>query len=119
MPSTRPAASRAWPRRRRHGREPSRVAPTFGTRPGVGAFQICWHYFFTVTRDLRKRIETLEIYRRTYPRNEIPAVNLAGDYAAMGEPETRLGALVRFHDPADRVTLASSSPASDRGRSAA
>jgi DNA-binding winged helix-turn-helix (wHTH) protein/tetratricopeptide (TPR) repeat protein len=50
------------------------------------------HYYGEALGDLRKRIETLEIYRRTYPRDEIPAVNLAGDYAAMGQPEKSLAA---------------------------
>jgi hypothetical protein len=50
------------------------------------------HYYDTVLGDLPKRIETLEVYRRTYPRDEIPPINLAGHYAAMGELEKSLTA---------------------------
>jgi eukaryotic-like serine/threonine-protein kinase len=56
----------------------------------IERFYIDHHYYLVVLGDVRKRIETLEIYRRTYPRDEIPLVNLTGDYAAMGEPEKSL-----------------------------
>jgi tetratricopeptide (TPR) repeat protein len=45
------------------------------------------HYYETVTGELDKEIETLQLYQRTYPRDPIPGNNLAVVYAFTGQPE--------------------------------
>jgi tetratricopeptide (TPR) repeat protein len=50
------------------------------------------HYYGTVTGELQKEIETLELYRRTYPRDFTGPNNLAVAYLATGEPEKALQA---------------------------
>jgi serine/threonine protein kinase/tetratricopeptide (TPR) repeat protein len=50
------------------------------------------HYYQTVTGEKDKEMETLELYARTYPNDEVPPNNLAvgyameGDYAGSVEP---------------------------------
>jgi tetratricopeptide (TPR) repeat protein len=43
------------------------------------------HYYDSVTGELQKEIETLELYRRTYPREFTAPNNLAITYSQMGE----------------------------------
>ncbi len=45
------------------------------------------HYFQTVTGELDKEIETLELYDRTYPADNVPGNNLAIAYAQIGSYE--------------------------------
>jgi len=45
------------------------------------------HYYETVTGELEKEIETLQLYERTYPRDSIPSNNLAVAYQTIGEFE--------------------------------
>ena len=45
------------------------------------------HYYQTVTGELDKEIETLELYDRTYPSDSVPGNNLAIGYAQIGEFE--------------------------------
>jgi eukaryotic-like serine/threonine-protein kinase len=45
------------------------------------------HYYDTVTGELDKEIETLELYERTYPSDSIPGNNLGLAYAQIGEFE--------------------------------
>jgi eukaryotic-like serine/threonine-protein kinase len=42
------------------------------------------HYYDTVTGELDKEIETLELYKRTYPNDSVPGNNLAVAYAQIG-----------------------------------
>jgi tetratricopeptide (TPR) repeat protein len=50
------------------------------------------NYYFTVTGEVQKSIETLELYRRTYPRDFTPANNLAVTYFSIGELDKALEA---------------------------
>jgi tetratricopeptide (TPR) repeat protein len=43
------------------------------------------HYYSIVTGESDKELEALELWRRTYPRDSIPANNLAVGYGAMGK----------------------------------
>jgi tetratricopeptide (TPR) repeat protein len=43
------------------------------------------HYYQTVTGELDKQIETLELYDRTYPSDSVPGNNLAIAYEQMGQ----------------------------------
>jgi len=45
------------------------------------------HYYQSVTGELDKEIETLELYERTYPSDSVPGNNLAVSYAQIGEFE--------------------------------
>jgi serine/threonine protein kinase/tetratricopeptide (TPR) repeat protein len=45
------------------------------------------HYYQTVTGELDKEIETLELYERTYPSDSIPGNNLGVGYEQIGEFE--------------------------------
>ena len=45
------------------------------------------HYYDTVTGELDKEIETLELYKRTYPNDGIPSNNLAVAYGQTGDFE--------------------------------
>jgi eukaryotic-like serine/threonine-protein kinase len=45
------------------------------------------HYFQSVTGELDKEIETLELYDRTYPSDSVPGNNLGIAYAQIGEYE--------------------------------
>ena len=48
------------------------------------------HYYSIVTGESDKELEALELWRRTYPRDSIPANNLAVGYGAMGKWEQAL-----------------------------
>jgi len=50
------------------------------------------HYYDTVTGEVQKTIETLELYRRTYPRDFTPPNNLSGAYTSIGELDKALEA---------------------------
>ncbi|MFZ0284225.1 MAG: serine/threonine-protein kinase [Terriglobales bacterium] len=50
-------------------------------------FYITEHYYEIVTGELEKEMETLELYERTYPSDDIPGNNLAVGYEQMGEYE--------------------------------
>jgi tetratricopeptide (TPR) repeat protein len=43
------------------------------------------HYYDNVTGESDKSIEVYQLWRRTYPRDSIPANNLASNYAQMGK----------------------------------
>jgi len=45
------------------------------------------HYYDTVTGELEKTIETLELYARTYPNDQAPVNNLAVSYEQAGDFE--------------------------------
>ena len=45
------------------------------------------HYYETVTGELDKEIETLELYLRTYPSDSVPGNNLGISYEQIGENE--------------------------------
>ena len=45
------------------------------------------HYYQTVTGELDKEIETLQLYARTYPNDSVPANNLAVAYQQTGDFE--------------------------------
>ncbi len=45
------------------------------------------HYYQTVTGELEKEIETLELYERTYPSDSVPGNNLGIGYEQIGEFE--------------------------------
>jgi eukaryotic-like serine/threonine-protein kinase len=53
-------------------------------------FYIDHHYFGTVLGDARRHVETMELYRRTYPRDPTPVINLALEYSFLGEMEKAL-----------------------------
>ncbi len=46
---------------------------------------IAEHYYQTVTGEEDKEMEALELYRRTYPNDSVPANNLAVGYEAQGD----------------------------------
>jgi eukaryotic-like serine/threonine-protein kinase len=48
------------------------------------------HYYSIVTGETDKELEALELWRRTYPRDSIPATNLAVGYEAIGKWEQAL-----------------------------
>ena len=48
---------------------------------------ITTHYYETVTGELDKNIEALELYQRTYPNDSIPSNNLAVAYGQTGDFE--------------------------------
>jgi serine/threonine protein kinase/tetratricopeptide (TPR) repeat protein len=48
------------------------------------------HYYDLVTGEIDKQIDTLELYRRTYPREFTPANNLALEYGLVGQLEKAL-----------------------------
>ncbi|PYQ17617.1 MAG: CadC family transcriptional regulator, partial [Acidobacteria bacterium] len=50
------------------------------------------HYYDIVTGEIEKEIETLELYRSTYPRDSTPSNNLALAYFFIGQPEKSLAA---------------------------
>jgi eukaryotic-like serine/threonine-protein kinase len=45
------------------------------------------HYYDTVTGELDKEIETLELYKQTYPNDSVPSNNLGVAYAQIGDFE--------------------------------
>jgi serine/threonine protein kinase/tetratricopeptide (TPR) repeat protein len=45
------------------------------------------HYYDTVTGELDQEIETLELYKRTYPNDNVPSNNLGVAYAQIGDFE--------------------------------
>ena len=53
---------------------------------------IGYHYHDKVTGDIREAIETLEVFRHTYPRDFTPLNNLSVAYSETGEPEKALEA---------------------------
>jgi tetratricopeptide (TPR) repeat protein len=50
-------------------------------------FYITSHYYSDVIRDSNKTIETLELWKQTYPRDYIPWNNLAGSHSYIGQFE--------------------------------
>jgi eukaryotic-like serine/threonine-protein kinase len=50
------------------------------------------HYYDTVTGEIENEIDTLELYRRTYPRDATPSGNLALAYLVIGQREKALAA---------------------------
>ncbi|MCA1606278.1 MAG: tetratricopeptide repeat protein, partial [Acidobacteria bacterium] len=45
------------------------------------------YYYNYATREVNKAIESLELWKRTYPRDSVPRNNLAGLYRAIGQLE--------------------------------
>ena len=43
------------------------------------------HYYETMTGELDKEIEILQLYEHTYPRDEIPGINLSVSYNSIGD----------------------------------
>ena len=52
------------------------------------------HYYENVTRDLDRTAQIYELWRSTYPRDVVPAVNLGSLYNAFGQPEKALPELL-------------------------
>jgi tetratricopeptide (TPR) repeat protein len=50
-------------------------------------FHISSRYYDSVTGELDKSIETMEVWRQTYPHDNVPANNLGFEYERMGELE--------------------------------
>jgi len=50
------------------------------------------HYYASVTGEIEREIDTLELYRRTYPRDPTPSSNLSIAYLLIGQPEKALAA---------------------------
>jgi tetratricopeptide (TPR) repeat protein len=55
-------------------------------------FYITANYDQNVTGDIEKTIETLDLWRQTYPRDYVPLNNLAVNYAFLGDFEKQLAA---------------------------
>ena len=67
----------------------------FGLRDRVSErekFYISSNYYQNASGDVEKAIETLELWRQTYPRDYVPLNNLAVNYASLGEFEKQLDA---------------------------
>ncbi|MBV9610756.1 MAG: protein kinase, partial [Acidobacteria bacterium] len=80
------------------GQAKKSIAKAFELRDRVSEREklyITEHYYETMTGELDKEIETLQLYERTYPRDEIPGINLAvangsiGDFAKTVEAAQR------------------------------
>jgi len=54
-------------------------------------FYISLRYYMDVLGDGDKAIETLELWKQTYPRDFVPRTNLAARYSAIGRHEQALG----------------------------
>src|ERR1700691_4891841 len=66
------------------------ISKPYELRPRVSEREklyITEHYYETVTGELDKEIETLELYQRTYPSDSVPGNNLGVTYAMIGEEE--------------------------------
>jgi len=55
-------------------------------------FYIAANYYQNVPGDVEKAIETLELWRQTYPRDHVPLNNLAVNYGFLGDFEKQLEA---------------------------
>lgn len=67
----------------------------FGLRDRVSErerFYISSNYYQNVTGDVEKSIETLELWKQTYPRDYVPLNNLAVNFALLGNFEKQLQA---------------------------
>src|SRR4051794_26191226 len=53
----------------------------------IEKFRISSFYYFYVTGELDKYIEVLELYKKTYPRDERPFINLSVSYDRIGQWE--------------------------------
>jgi len=53
-------------------------------------FYIASHYYRSVTGELDKGIQSYELWKETYPRDDIPYNNLAGEYNILGQFEKAL-----------------------------
>ena len=52
------------------------------------------HYYENVTRDLDRTAQTYELWRSTYPRDVVPAINLGALYVSLGQPDKALPELM-------------------------
>ncbi len=52
------------------------------------------HYYENVIHDFDRSIQIYELWRRTYPRDVVPAINLGALYDALGQPEKALAELI-------------------------
>jgi predicted Zn-dependent protease len=52
------------------------------------------HYYENVTHDLDRTTQIYELWRSTYPRDIVPAINLGSLYNALGQPEKALPELM-------------------------
>ena len=67
----------------------------FGLRDRVSErekFYIESNYYQNVTGDIEKAIETLDLWRQTYPRDYVPQNNIAVNFGLLGEFEKQLAA---------------------------
>ena len=53
----------------------------------VEKFRITAFYYFNTTGEFDKYIETLELYKQTYPRDDRPYINLSVAYDRIGQWE--------------------------------
>jgi DNA-binding winged helix-turn-helix (wHTH) protein/Tfp pilus assembly protein PilF len=72
---------------------------------------IITHYYASSTGEIRRAIEDYELWRTLYPRDVVPANNLALEYLVVGQPEkavdlARTAVQLDPHDPFPYATLA-------------
>ena len=66
------------------------ITKAYGLRDRVSEYEklrITGFYYFTVTGDIDKYIEVLDLHKRTYPRDERPHVSLSVAYDRVGQWE--------------------------------
>ena len=51
------------------------------------------HYYENVLRDLDRTTQIYDLWRRTYPRDVVPAINLGSLYVTLGQPDKALSEL--------------------------
>jgi eukaryotic-like serine/threonine-protein kinase len=54
-------------------------------------FYISSHYYDNVTHDVDSAIQTYELWKRTYPRDVVPRINLSAGYGSLGQADKALG----------------------------
>jgi len=52
------------------------------------------HYYENVTRDLDRTLQIYDLWRNTYPRDVVPAINLGALYVLLGQPEKAVAELL-------------------------
>jgi eukaryotic-like serine/threonine-protein kinase len=52
------------------------------------------HYYENVSRDLDRTAQIYELWRNTYPRDVIPAINLGSLYVILGQPDKAVAELI-------------------------
>jgi DNA-binding winged helix-turn-helix (wHTH) protein/tetratricopeptide (TPR) repeat protein len=56
-------------------------------------FYIASHYYENVMHDVGRAIQTYELWRHSYPRDVVPAINIGDLYVALGQPEKAVASL--------------------------